>query len=155
MDPILPERLDAIYVGEDGKKHRPVMIHRAILGSLERFIGVLIEHYAGKFPLWLTPTQVVIATITSEADDYAREVAQKLQDIGIRTEIDLRNEKISYKVREHSLQKIPLIFVVGKSEAQNQTVALRRLGGDSQENLSLQEALLKIQDEAKPPIQLT
>jgi threonyl-tRNA synthetase len=142
-------------VGEDGKKHRPVMIHRAILGSLERFIGVLIEHYAGKFPLWLTPTQVVITTITSEADDYAREVAQKLQDIGIRTEIDLRNEKISYKVREHSLQKIPLIFVVGKSEAQNQTVALRRLGGDSQENLSLQEALLKIQDEAKPPIQLT
>ncbi len=155
MDFILPERLDASYIGEDGKKHRPVMIHRAVLGSLERFIGVLIEHYAGKFPIWLAPTQVIIATITSEADDYAREVAQKLHDAGIRTEIDLRNEKISYKVREHSLQKVPFIFVVGKSEAQNQTIALRRLGGDSQENLALQDAISKITDEAKPPVQLT
>ena len=155
VDLVLPERLDASYIGEDGKKHIPVMLHRAVLGSLERFIGMLIEHYAGKFPIWLAPVQVVIATITSEADLYALEVAQKLHDAGIRTEIDSRNEKISYKVREHSLQKVPFIFVVGKNEAQNQTIALRRLGGDSQENLDIQEAISKITTAAKPPVQLT
>jgi threonyl-tRNA synthetase len=154
LDSVLPERLDATYIGEDGKKHRPIMLHRAVLGSLERFIGVLIEHYAGKLPLWLTPLQVVVATITGDADDYARSVAQKLHEKGIRVELDLRNEKISYKVREHSLQKIPFIFVVGKNEALEQTIALRRLGGDSQENLSLNEAILKICDEVRPPVQL-
>jgi threonyl-tRNA synthetase len=151
---VLPERLDANYIGEDGKKHRPVMLHRAILGSLERFIGMLIEHYAGKFPLWLAPVQVVVTTITGDADDYAKEILKKFQDSGIRAQIDLRNEKISYKVREHSLQKVPFICVVGKSEAQNETVALRRLGGDAQENLNLQDAILKIQDEVRPPIKL-
>ncbi len=154
VDYILPERLDASYIGEDGKKHRPVMLHRAILGSLERFMGMLIEHYAGKFPLWLAPVQVVIATITGDADVYANKVLKDFQDAGIRAQIDLRNEKISYKVREHSLQKVPLIFVVGKSEAENKTVALRRLGGESQEILTLKDALVKIQDEAKPPVKL-
>lgn len=154
VDYILPERLDASYIGEDGKKHRPVMLHRAILGSLERFMGMLIEHYAGKFPLWLAPVQIVVATITGDADVYANEVLKRFQEAGIRAQIDLRNEKISYKVREHSLQKVPFICVVGKSEAENQTVALRKLGGESQEILSLKDALLKIQDESKPPVKL-
>ena len=125
---MLPERLDATYIGEDGEKHRPVMLHRAILGSMERFLGVLIEHHAGAFPLWLAPVQVVVATITSDADDYALEVAAALRKAGLRVETDLRNEKVGYKVREHSLAKVPVIAVVGRREAEEGKVALRRLG---------------------------
>jgi threonyl-tRNA synthetase len=136
FDSVLPERLDATYVGEDGAKHRPVMLHRAILGSLERFIAILIENYAGKLPLWLAPVQAVVTTITSEADGYAQEVHAALLAAGIRSEIDLRNEKINYKVREHSLKKVPLMLVVGKREAENRNVALRRLGGEAQEVLA-------------------
>ncbi len=151
VDYILPERLGASYVGEDGARHRPVMLHRAVLGSFERFTGILIEHYAGKFPLWLAPTQVMVTTITSEADVYAEEVLKALQAAGVRAEIDLRNEKISYKVREHSLAKIPYIFVAGKREALEKTVAIRHLGGDQQEVLALRDALAKLKDEAIPP----
>jgi len=150
-DPNLPERLDATYIGEDGAKHRPVMLHRAILGSLERFIGMLIEHYAGKFPLWLAPVQAVVCTITKEADDYAEEVVKLLKRKGIRAELDVRNEKINLKVREHSLQKIPVLVVVGKREAEERTVALRTLGGKDQEVLALDAALNKLSEEAKSP----
>ncbi|MBL8644915.1 MAG: threonine--tRNA ligase, partial [Rhodospirillaceae bacterium] len=150
-DFVLPERLDAEYVGEDGAKHRPVMLHRAILGSFERFIGILIENYAGKLPLWLTPLQVVVATITSDADDYAADVAKTLQKAGLRVETDLRNEKINYKVREHSLGKVPIIAVVGKKEAEERTVALRRLGGNNQEILALGEATDRLRAECAPP----
>ncbi len=151
-DTVLPERLDATYVGEDGQKHRPVMLHRAIIGTFERFIGILIEHYAGKFPLWLAPVQAVVATIVSEADDYAREVAAKLAARGIRVETDLRNEKINYKVREHSLAKVPLLLVVGKREADEGTVALRRLGSeDRQLVMSADEAVGQIAAEIVPP----
>jgi threonyl-tRNA synthetase len=132
VDFVLPERLDANYIGEDGAKHRPVMLHRAILGSMERFIGVLIEHYAGKFPVWLAPVQVVIAPITSAANSYAEKILQDLKESGIRADIDIRNEKISYKIREHSLQKVPFIYVVGKREAEENTVAIRTLGGEQQ-----------------------
>lgn len=151
VDFVLPERLDATYVGEDGNKHRPVMLHRAILGSFERFLAILIEQYAGRFPLWLAPVQVVVATITSEADDYARDVAEALGAAGLRTELDLRNEKINYKVREHSLAKVPVIAVVGRREAEEHTVALRRLGGKDQEVLALAEAVIKVKAEAVPP----
>ncbi|MBU0858531.1 MAG: threonine--tRNA ligase, partial [Alphaproteobacteria bacterium] len=133
LDPNLPERLDAAYVGEDGNKHRPLMLHRAILGSIERFIGILIENYAGKLPLWLAPVQCVVATITSDADAYAQETVEKLQAAGIRAELDLRNEKINYKVREHSVAKVPVMFVVGKREAEEKTVAIRRLGSQDQQ----------------------
>ncbi len=151
-DTVLPERLDASYVGEDGARHRPVMLHRAIIGTFERFIGILIEHYAGKFPLWLAPVQAVVATIVSDADDYAGEVLAKLRTAGIRAEADLRNEKINYKVREHSLAKVPLLLVVGKREAEEGTVALRRLGSeDHQRMMSLDEAARMIADEAIPP----
>jgi threonyl-tRNA synthetase len=151
VDFVLPERLDAAYVGEDGSKHRPVMLHRAILGSMERFIGVLIEHYAGKFPLWLAPVQAVVATITSDADAYAERVAAKLKQAGLRVETDLRNEKINYKVREHSHAKIPAILVLGKQEAEKETVALRRLDGEKQEFLALCEAVNKLASEAEVP----
>lgn len=151
VDFVLPERLDAEYVGEDGKRHRPVMLHRAIYGSLERFIGILIENYAGKFPLWLAPTQVVVATITSEADGYASDVLANLKAAGLRAEIDVRNEKISYKIREHSLQKIPVLMVVGKREAEEGKVAIRRLGGETQEIMTLEEALSKLSLEAQMP----
>jgi threonyl-tRNA synthetase len=151
-DTVLPERLDASYIGEDGQKHRPVMLHRAIIGTFERFIGILIEHYAGKFPLWLAPVQVVVATIVSDADDYAQEVAAKLSAAGIRVETDLRNEKINYKVREHSLAKVPLLLVVGKREADEGTVALRRLGSeDRQVVMKVDEVLEMIRAEAVPP----
>ena len=140
LDYVLPERLGADYVGEDGQKHRPVMLHRAICGSMERFIGVLIENFAGAFPLWLAPVQVVVATITSDADDYARQVAKALAAKGLRVETDLRNEKINYKVREHSLAKTPVIAVVGRREAELGQVALRRLGSDGQEILDLASA---------------
>ena len=151
-DRVLPERLDASYVGEDGQKHRPIMLHRAIFGSYERFIGILTEHYAGKLPLWLAPVQAVVATIVSEADDYAREVAAKLAARGIRVETDLRNEKINYKVREHSLAKVPLLLVVGKREAEEGTVAIRRLGSDEhQKMMSVDEAVEAIAAEIVPP----
>ncbi|HWC56386.1 MAG TPA: His/Gly/Thr/Pro-type tRNA ligase C-terminal domain-containing protein, partial [Sphingomicrobium sp.] len=133
-------------------KHRPVMFHRAIFGSYERFIGILIEHYAGKFPLWLAPVQAVVATIVSEADDYALHVAEKLRTAGIRVETDLRNEKINYKVREHSLAKVPLLLVVGKREAEEGTVAVRRLGSDEhQKMMSLEEAIAMMREEAVAP----
>jgi len=151
LDYVLPERLDANYIGEDGQKHRPVMLHRAILGSMERFTGVLIEHFAGAFPLWLAPTQVVVATITSDADDYAREAAATLRKAGLRVETDLRNEKVGYKVREHSLAKVPVIAVVGRREAEEGKVALRRLGSDGQQVLTLEEALASLGVEATPP----
>src|SRR3954471_1301593 len=151
-DRVLPERLDATYVGEDGQKHRPMMFHRAIFGSYERFIGILIEHYAGKFPLWLAPVQAVVATIVSEADSYAEEVAGKLRAAGIRVQTDLRNEKINYKVREHSLAKVPLLLVVGKREAEEGTVALRRLGSDEHHKMmSVDEAVAMIGREIVPP----
>jgi threonyl-tRNA synthetase len=151
VDFILPERLDASYIGEDGKKHRPVMIHRAIFGSFERFIGVLIEHYAGKFPLWLSPVQVVVATVITDAEDYAKTIVEQLRAEGLRAELDTRNEKISYKVREHSLQKIPYIFVVGKRESDEQTVAIRKLGGEAQQTVSLVEGIEMLKNEAKVP----
>jgi threonyl-tRNA synthetase len=150
-DTVLPERLDASYVAEDGNRHRPIMLHRAILGSYERFIGILIEHYAGKFPLWLAPVQAVVATIVSDADDYAREVVAELQAAGIRVEEDLRNEKINYKVREHSVGRVPNILVVGKQEAEKRTVALRRLGEQQQQFLSLDDAVAMLKQEALPP----
>jgi len=151
LDYVLPDRLDAEYVGEDGQKHRPVMLHRAILGSLERFIGVLIENYAGAFPLWLSPVQVVVATITSDADGFAEEAAAALKAAGLRVETDLRNEKINYKVREHSLAKVPVIAVVGRREAESGQVALRRLGSDGQQIVSLDEAVRSLTAEALPP----
>ncbi|WP_183177779.1 threonine--tRNA ligase [Azospirillum sp. OGB3] len=150
-DPNLPERLDASYIGEDGARHRPVMLHRAILGSLERFIGMLIEHYAGKFPMWLAPVQAVVCTITNEADGYGQEVVSLLKRRGIRAELDTRNEKINLKVREHSLQKVPVLVVVGKREAEERTVALRTLGGKDQEVLALDAALNKLNEEARSP----
>ena len=151
-DTVLPERLDASYIGEDGAKHRPVMLHRAIIGTFERFIGILIEHYAGKFPLWLAPVQAVVATIVSEADDYANAVLERLRGMGIRAEADLRNEKINYKVREHSLAKVPLLLVVGKREADEGTVALRRLGSNEhQKMMGLDEVVAMIVSEAVPP----
>ncbi len=150
-DTVLPERLDASYVGEDGNRHRPIMLHRAILGTFERFIGILIEHHAGRFPLWLSPVQAVVATIVSDADDYAGEVAAQLRRAGIRVETDLRNEKINYKVREHSLAKVPNLLVVGKREAEEGKVALRRLGSQAQEMLTLADAIAMLTAEATPP----
>ena len=150
-DTVLPERLDASYIGEDGEKHRPVMLHRAILGSFERFIGIMIEHYAGKLPVWLAPVQAVVATIVSDADDYATEVTKQLKAAGIRVESDLRNEKINYKVREHSLAKVPHLLVVGKREAEEGTVAIRTLGEERQRFMPLAEAIAMLQGEATPP----
>lgn len=151
LDFNLPERLDAEYVGEDSQRHRPVMLHRAILGSMERFIAILIENYAGKLPLWLCPVQVVVATVTSEADAYAAEVVKQLKAAGLRVEVDLRNEKIGYKIREHSLQKIPVLAVVGARDAASGSVVLRRIGSEAQETLSLAEAAAKLAMEAKRP----
>ena len=151
VDFVLPERLDASYVGEDGAKHRPVMLHRAILGSFERFLAILIENYAGRFPLWLSPLQVVVATITSDADAYAEAVAAEMRAAGLRVEADLRNEKINYKVREHSHAKVPVIAVVGRREAEEGGVALRRLGSKEQEVLALSEAVARLSEEARSP----
>ena len=150
-DRVLPERLDASYIGEDGARHRPVMLHRAIFGSYERFIGILIEHYAGRFPVWLAPVQAVVATITSEADGYGSEVTARLKASGIRVEADLRNEKINYKVREHSLAKVPHLLVVGKREAEEGKVAIRTLGQEGQRIMSVDEALAMLLAEATPP----
>ncbi|MDJ0277379.1 threonine--tRNA ligase [Sphingomonas sp. 2R-10] len=150
-DRVLPERLDATYVAEDGNRHRPVMLHRAILGTFERFLGILIEHHAGRMPMWLSPVQAVVATIVSDADDYANEVAVALKSAGIRVETDLRNEKINYKVREHSLAKVPALVVVGKREAEERTVALRRLGSQGQEVIGLDDLVAMLRAEALAP----
>jgi threonyl-tRNA synthetase len=151
VDFIVPERLGAVYVGEDGNKHTPVMLHRAILGSFERFIGVLTENYAGRFPMWLAPVQAVVTTITSEADGYAQEVYQKLRDAGLRVELDIRNEKINYKVREHSLAKVPALWVVGAREETEKTVSIRRLGQKGQKVVALSDAIADLVAEATPP----
>ena len=150
-DRVLPERLDASYIGEDGEKHRPVMLHRAIFGSYERFIGILIEHFAGKLPVWLAPVQAVVATIVSDADDYARAVVRQLEAAGIRVEADLRNEKINYKVREHSLKKVPHLLVLGKREAEEGTVALRSMDVEHQRVMPLAEVIALLKAEALAP----
>ncbi len=150
-DRVLPERLDAHYIGEDGEKHRPVMLHRAIFGSYERFIGILIEHFAGRLPAWLAPVQAVVATIVSDADPYAEDVAAQLGTAGIRVETDTRNEKINYKVREHSLAKVPHLLVVGKREAEESTVAVRTLGAEHQKVMPLAEAIAMLRAEGTPP----
>ena len=151
VDPNMPERLDATYVGEDGQKHRPIMLHRAILGSMHRFIGILIEHYTGKFPLWLAPVQAVVTTITNDAEPYSNEVYDALTKAGLRTQTDTRPEKINAKIRDHSLQKVPAILVVGKKESESHTVAIRRLDGEAQEVLSLEEAIRTLTAEGTPP----
>lgn len=151
VDYVLPERLDASYIGEDSNRHRPVMLHRAILGSFERFIGILIEQYAGKFPLWLAPTQVVVASIVSDAADYANEVAATLKAAGLQVETDTRSDKINAKIREHSLARVPVILVVGRREAEERKVAMRRLGGAAQEILSFDEAVAALTKEAQAP----
>ena len=149
----LPERFGAFYIDDKSEKRQPVMIHRAICGSMERFLGILLENYAGHMPLWFAPLQVVVATITSDADDYARDVAAKLKDAGLIVEADLRNEKINYKVREHSLAKVPVILVCGKREAEEGTVNLRRLGSRDQESLTVEQAMHRLLEEATPPDQ--
>jgi threonyl-tRNA synthetase len=150
VDFSMPARLDAEYVGEDGSKHVPVMLHRAILGSLERFIGILIEQHSGAFPFWLAPVQVVIATIVSDADEYATEVLNKLTAAGIRADLDIRNEKISYKVREHSLQKVPIIAAIGMRESAEGTLAIRRFGSKHQKVLAVDEVLSQLALENVP-----
>ncbi len=151
VDPNLPERLDATYIGEDGAKHRPYMLHRAILGSFERFIGIMIEHHAGRLPFWLAPRQVVVASIISDADDYVHEVVAALKAQGIRAEADVRNEKINYKVREHSLGKVPAILAIGMREVEERTVSVRRLGDKRTSVISLDEAVTSLAQEAKAP----
>ncbi|MDF2096768.1 threonine--tRNA ligase [Aquibaculum arenosum] len=151
VDFVLPERLDAKYIGEDGEKHRPVMLHRAILGSFERFLAILVENFSGRFPLWLAPLQVVVSPITNEADAYAEEVAAAMAKRGLRVKTDLRNEKINFKVREHSLAKVPVIAVVGAREAEQRSVTLRRLGSKAQETLALDDALITLETEAAAP----
>jgi threonyl-tRNA synthetase len=151
LDYVLPERLDASYVAEDGSRQRPVMLHRAVFGSFERFIGIMIENYAGKLPTWLAPVQVVVATIVSDADDYAKALVEKLKAHGIRAELDTRNEKINYKVREHSLSKVPLLFVVGKREAEEGTVSIRRLGSEGQKVIAADAAIADLKHEATAP----
>ena len=147
----LPGRLGSFYIGSDGEKHVPVMLHRAIFGSLERFTGILIEHYAGRLPLWISPTQIVIVTISSQADDYAKEVLEYCQNNNLRAEVDLRNEKISYKIREHISVKIPLLFVIGQKEIEDRTVTIRELGNTEQKTLSLTDAVSEIKMKALPP----
>ena len=151
VDFVLPERLDAEYVGADGERHRPVMLHRAILGSFERFIGIMIEQHAGRMPLWLAPVQAVVATVVNDADAYAREVVEALGAAGVRAEVDTRSDKIGYKVREHTLAKVPLLLAVGRREAEDRTVSLRRFGGESQEVLAMDEAVAQIRREAEMP----
>jgi threonyl-tRNA synthetase len=151
VDMNMPRRMTLEYVGDDGERHVPHMVHRAILGSVERFLGVLIEHYAGKFPMWLAPVQCVVATVTGKADDYAMEVYNALKDAGIRVGLDIRNEKINYKVREHSVQKVPALFVVGAREAEERTVAIRRMDSKAQDVVALDEAIAALVDEAKAP----
>jgi threonyl-tRNA synthetase len=147
----LPQRFDAFYIAPDGSKTTPVMIHRAICGSMERFLGILLENYAGHLPLWLAPTQAVVTTITSDSDDYAREITALAQRAGLRAVCDVRNEKINYKVREHSLAKVPALLVVGKKEAAERLVSIRRLGKEGQQVMPLDDALKALADEATPP----
>ena len=147
----LPERFGAFYIDANSSKQTPVMVHRAICFSLERFTGILIEHHAGHFPLWLAPVQIVVATITQEADDYALEVVAALRKAGLKVEADLRNEKVGYKVREHSLAKVPVMLVAGKKEALERTISVRRLGSQAQTSMTLDEALAAFKDEATPP----
>jgi threonyl-tRNA synthetase len=147
----MPGRLGAFYIDEHSNKVTPVMLHRAMFGSLERFTGIMIEHYAGHLPLWLSPLQAVVATITSDADDYAREAIAAARRAGLRVEGDLRNEKINYKVREHSLAKVPVLLVVGKKEAAERTVSIRRLGSEKQQTMTLDAALSALTQEAVPP----
>src|SRR5690606_6138093 len=147
----LPERFGAFYIDKESDKKQPVMVHRAICGSMERFLGILIENYAGHFPLWLAPVQVVVTTITSDADEYGLEVAHKLREAGLFVETDFRNEKINYKVREHSLAKVPVILVCGKREAEEGTVNVRRLGSRDQQSMTLEAAVEALADEATPP----
>src|SRR5947207_10413958 len=151
VDLNMPGRLGAFYIDERSNKVTPVMVHRAMFGSLERFTGILIEHHAGHFPLWLAPKQIVIATITSDADDYAREVLKAAKRLGLRADLDLRNEKINYKVREHSLAKIPVLLVIGRKEAETRQVSMRRLGSDKSQVMPLDAALAALADEAVPP----
>ncbi len=151
VDLNMPGRLGAFYIDEHSNKVTPVMLHRAMFGSLERFTGIMIEHYAGHLPLWLSPLQAVVATITSDADDYARDVIAAAHRLGLRLEADLRNEKINYKVREHSLAKVPALLVVGKKEAAERTVSIRRLGSDKQQTMALDAALAALAQEAVPP----
>lgn len=145
----LPQRFDISYIGEDGEKHQPVMLHRALFGSIERFLGILIENHAGKLPLWLSPEQVVVAPIVSDFDDYAEEVVRKLKAAGIYAKTDLRNRKINYKIREHSVAKIPVIAVVGAKEKENGTVTVRRIGSDKQEVMKLDDFISALTEEAK------
>lgn len=151
LDYVLPDRLDANYIGQDGERHRPVMLHRAVFGTFERFIGILIEHYAGRFPLWLAPIQVIVTGITSDQDEYVQVVFEKLKAAGLRAEFDLRNEKINYKIREHSHAKVPAIFVAGGREAENNTITVRRLGSNNQETLDLSDAINKLVTESIAP----
>ena len=151
VDMNLPERLDVNYIDEEGEKKRPVMLHRALFGSLERFAGILIENYAGRLPLWLSPVQAVVTNITNETDEYARHVLAALKAKGLRAELDLRNEKINYKIREHSVGKVPVILVVGAREAAEGTVAMRRLGGKNQEIVALSEAVATLARESAMP----
>ena len=151
VDFVLPERLDAEYVAEDGSRRRPVMLHRAILGSLERWIGILIEQYSGRMPVWLSPVQLVVAAITDSANDYAEQVLNAALSAGMRAELDVRNEKIGYKIREHSTAKVPFILAVGGREAEAGTVALRRLGTDKQEIIKLDEVMGILVKKALPP----
>ena len=151
VDFVLPERRDATYVGQDGAKHRPVMLHRAVFGSLERFTGILIEHYAGAFPLWLAPVQVVVATISESSDAYALEVAETLRDAGLRVETDLRSEKINFKVRVHSVGKVPVILALGAREVEEKTVTVRRLGENRTSVTTLAEIVSALGTEATPP----
>ena len=153
LDIVLPERLDASYIGKDGEKHRPVMLHRTVLGSIERFTGILIEHYAGALPLWLAPVQVVVATITRDGDAYAAEVTRVLEQAGLRVELDAGNDKIGYKVRHYSLKKTPVILAIGKREAAERTVSLRRFGSSEQEMLALDQAVARLVDDAMSPIE--
>ena len=147
----LPERFGAFYIDKDSEKRQPVMIHRAICGSMERFLGILLENYAGHLPLWFAPLQVVVATVTSEADEYAKTVARKLKAAGLLATTDLRNEKINYKIREHSLQKVPVILVCGKREEEDNSVNMRRLGSQQQVSLPLNEVIAQLKEEATPP----
>jgi threonyl-tRNA synthetase len=151
VDFVLPERLDANYIGEDGAKHRPVMLHRATLGSFERFIGILIEEHSGKLPFWLAPRQVVVAAIVSDADHYVHDVVRMLRDAGVRAEADVRNEKINYKIREHSVGKVPVILAVGQREIEEQTVSVRRLGEKETSVASLTEIVENLRGQALPP----
>ena len=155
VDLNLPGRLGVTYVGEDGNRHIPVLIHRAIFGSLERFIAILLEHYAGNLPFWLSPQQIVIATITADGDEYAREVLEKMRAANLRVEVDLRNEKINYKVREHSLAKAPVIIAVGNREVEKRTVSIRRLGQKEQTVMPLDEAIAIFSAEAESPARTT